>query len=232
MAGCYVRIDLNGEAMNSIFLNYAAEDRSTVELLAKIFKKNGWSVLWANITDKAGLHNQENRQAMTSAKCMVVVWSKRSIRSDWVIFRATYGKRNKILVPILIDKVKICDPFVSINAADLSDWKPGNPHPEVDKLLKDIERTIESGQRPGTVPVLGKWRIELVRKEREYRKFLMYLTQERHTIEHYSRGLIFLPRSETIYVDDRKLDCKISTRKKIKKLNLKLPMERRDEELN
>lgn len=42
-------------------------------------------------------------EALNSAKCVVVLWSKTSVASDWVQNEAAEGKRRGILVPAFIE---------------------------------------------------------------------------------------------------------------------------------
>ncbi|HIG42367.1 MAG TPA: toll/interleukin-1 receptor domain-containing protein [Gammaproteobacteria bacterium] len=45
-------------------------------------------------------------EALEAARCVVVVWSNHSIKSQWVRTEAHEGLERKILVPLLLDDVK------------------------------------------------------------------------------------------------------------------------------
>jgi len=67
-----------------------------------------------------------------------VVWSKGSVISEWVKTEAAEGARRAILVPVLIDDVKIPLEFRRIQAASLVDWKGTLPHQGFDRLSEAI----------------------------------------------------------------------------------------------
>ena len=85
--------------MADIFISYADEDRDRAKLLAKALEGQGWSVWWDRIIPPGKSFDQVIQEAITAAKCVVVLWSKESIKSDWVREEATIGKRRQILVP-------------------------------------------------------------------------------------------------------------------------------------
>ena len=60
--------------------------------------------------------------ALTAARCVIVVWSASSVASTWVRAEAEDARTRGILVPILVDNVKIPFPFGQIQAADLTGW--------------------------------------------------------------------------------------------------------------
>jgi len=75
---------------------------------------------------------------MDEAKCVIVLWSKESVKSEWVQNEASEGARRKILVPALIDDVEIPFEFRRVQAARLVDWEGRSPHPEFDTLLEAV----------------------------------------------------------------------------------------------
>ena len=45
-------------------------------------------------------------QALDESECVIVVWSVKSVKSEWVRAEAAEGLERKILVPVLIEEVK------------------------------------------------------------------------------------------------------------------------------
>jgi hypothetical protein len=76
--------------------------------------------------------------AIDAARCVIVIWTENSVESDWVHNEADEGKRRNILVPVRMGDVKIPLGFRHLQAADLSEWKPGATHAEYDGLLESI----------------------------------------------------------------------------------------------
>jgi hypothetical protein len=60
-------------------------------------------------------------EAINAAKCVVVLWSKKSVKSGWVREEAYIGKDRQILVPAKIEPVDLPLGFGRIQAADLTD---------------------------------------------------------------------------------------------------------------
>jgi hypothetical protein len=81
-----------------------------------------------------------------------VVWSQHSVNSDWVKTEAAEGARRRILVPVLLDEVRIPLEFRRIQAARLLDWHDTGPHPEFDMVVRAVEETLESGAAPSIRP--------------------------------------------------------------------------------
>jgi formylglycine-generating enzyme required for sulfatase activity len=77
------------------------------------------------------------------------LWSKTSVSSDWVKTEASEGKQRGILIPVLIDDVKIPLAFRRIQAADLKDGVGKLPHLGFDNLLKAIAGILGRPVHPG-----------------------------------------------------------------------------------
>ena len=124
--------------MSDIFISYSSKDRARAKVLAGALERQGWSVWWDRKIPPGRQFSQVIKEAMDEAKCIIVLWSKESVKSDWVQNEASEGARRKILVPMLIDDVEIPFEFRRIQAARLVDWEGRSPHPEFDTLLEAL----------------------------------------------------------------------------------------------
>jgi hypothetical protein len=124
--------------MSDIFISYSRADKDRAELLAEAFSREGWSVWWDREIPPGKSFDETIENALNSARCVIVLWSKDSVSSRWVKTEAAEGATRGILVPALIDKVQIPLEFKRIEAADLSDWQADSPHSEFDQLLKTV----------------------------------------------------------------------------------------------
>jgi TIR domain len=135
------------DPMSDIFISYARADKEKAELLANAFSQNGWSVWWDREIPPGKSFDETIENALSSARCVVVLWSKTSVSSRWVKTEAAEGAERGILVPALIDSVKIPLEFKRIEAADLSDWQGDSSHREFDQLMRTV-----SGLLDGSAP--------------------------------------------------------------------------------
>jgi hypothetical protein len=134
--------------MSDIFISYSRTDKQQADLLAEKFAQQGWTVWWDREIPPGKSFDDTIEEALNSAKCVVVIWSQNSASSQWVKTEAAEGAARGILVPILIDNVKIPLEFKRIEAADLSDWQGESSHFEFDHLIKTIGNLLSGAAKP------------------------------------------------------------------------------------
>lgn len=125
-------------AMSDIFISYARADKQKAELLADAFSQKGWSVWWDREIPPGKSFDEVIENALSSARCVIVLWSRQSVSSRWVKTEAAEGAERGILVPVLIENVQIPLEFKRIEAADLSDWRGDPAHAEFEQLLRTV----------------------------------------------------------------------------------------------
>ena len=133
--------------MSDIFISYAKGDRPRVEPLAKALEKHGWSVWWDRKIPPGKTFAQVIQEAINTAKCMIVIWSNESIKSEWVIEEATIGNNRGILVPAKIDSIDPPLGFGRIQAADLTNWNTGKSNLGFTALLDSIKEVVELSEK-------------------------------------------------------------------------------------
>ena len=134
--------------MSDIFVSYASADRDRARAVAQALTDQGWSVWWDRTIPPGRQFDEVIEEALDSARCVVVLWSKASVASQWVKTEAAEAMRRKILVPVLIEDVKIPLEFRRLQAADLSTWTGGNTHEEVRKFFASIGTNVGQEARP------------------------------------------------------------------------------------
>jgi hypothetical protein len=138
--------------MADIFVSYASADRDRAKALADALATHGWSVWWDRIIPPGRQFDEVIEEELAAAGCVVVLWSKASVASSWVKTEAAEARDRKILVPVLIEAVKIPLEFRRLQAADLSQWRAGELGPGFDEFSRAIAAQLSRRGQPRTVP--------------------------------------------------------------------------------
>ncbi len=151
--------------MADIFISYASEDGGRVKPLAKALMEQGWSVWWDHTITPGKTWRDVIGTALDDARCIVVLWSKQSIDSHWVITEADFGLRKRILIPALLELVEPPLGFGHVQSADLTEWKAETDNPEFAILLDAISEI--AGPSPLRVKETKEKRVEEERRLKE-----------------------------------------------------------------
>ncbi len=124
--------------MSDIFISYASADRQQAETLAQGLKAQGWTVWWDRTIPAGRTFDEVIEEALDAAKGVIVLWSEKSVKSSWVRTEAQEGADRNILIPVLIEKVRIPLAFRRIQAANLIGWDGSYTESSFQELLGDI----------------------------------------------------------------------------------------------
>lgn len=129
--------------MTDIFVSYAREDENVVEPLVAALLEHGWSVFWDRTIPAGEQWDDLLQRKLRRARCVVVLWSVHSIRSEWVLHEASIARHKGNLVPVELEPVVDKDPrvaavFGSVQAIPLFDL-----HGEKTRD-KELIRAVES----------------------------------------------------------------------------------------
>jgi hypothetical protein len=130
--------------VSDVFLSYASADRPRVAPLVEALRTRGWSVWWDRTVAPGKTWDDVIESALADARCVVVLWSRNSIRSHWVLTEAEEARNRGILVPALLEDVTIPLAFRRIQAADLVDWSGGMPSSGCDELAGAVSEVLSS----------------------------------------------------------------------------------------
>lgn len=151
-----------------VFISYAKEDAKFARRLAGALERppRGWSVWWDVELTSGQRFSEEIRHSIDVARCVLVLWSKHSVTSDWVAAEADVGRKRGVLVPILIDDCNPPMPFGPIHSANLRDWRGSESDIEWSKMLDTMQSAFARGP-------------EITESEREARQQKMLAVSKR-----------------------------------------------------
>ena len=121
--------------IHDIFISYAHEDQGVARELVKVFEKLGWSTF----IDRDIAAGQDYADVIGSevetTRCVVVIWSSTSVKSYWVRGEAQRGLERGLVVPVVIDRVRLPLPFNAVESIELLDWPSNSNKLEVRRLM-------------------------------------------------------------------------------------------------
>jgi len=148
--------------VSDIFISYANADRPRVEPLVDALQQQGWSVWWDRKILAGRTYDKVIEGALKDARCVIVLWSRDSIESDWVRTEADNGKKREILVPVLLDAVDVPLAFNRIQAANLVGWSGVLPSAQFDDLALAVSEVLSTSASSAPEPATPHPRAEAV----------------------------------------------------------------------
>lgn len=137
--------------MSHIFLSYSAEDRERVRPLVTLLGEVA-PVWW----DQAVRHGENWEMAVETAveqaACVVVAWTRQSVKSSWVRSEAADARDRNILIPAMLEDVKVPLAFRHLQTAQLQDWSGDREHPQA-QALRAAVAAVMARQAPAPVAV-------------------------------------------------------------------------------
>jgi len=135
--------------MADIFLSYSSADKSNVKLIADLLESKGWTTWWDRQIPIGEHYDTVIERELHQAGCVVVIWTKKSVASEWVKNEAADAAQRGILVPVMLEEVTIPLAFRRIETAMLTDWKGEADHPELQILFHSIEQILQRKDEGG-----------------------------------------------------------------------------------
>lgn len=140
--------------MADVFVSYKAEDRPRVRPLVHCLQADGYSVWWDEHIGTGDAWRETIESELNRARCIIVVWSKRSVGSEGAFVReeAARAQHRGVYLPVLIDSVAPPLGFGEKQATSLKSWKGNCADPRYQTLLSSVRRFAADGTSasPGT----------------------------------------------------------------------------------
>ena len=70
--------------MVDVFVSYSREDLNRVQPIVSAIIDRGWDVWWDRDLSAGPRFDESIEQALDNAKLVIVLWSRKSVTSDWV----------------------------------------------------------------------------------------------------------------------------------------------------
>lgn len=128
--------------MRYVFLSYAREDAGRALKLAHLLEAAGWAVWWDRAIPAGSSYADVIEKALSNAACVVVLWSRTSVRSAWVIEEAQEGRDRAILLPVHLDDIRPPMGFRTMQGVDLSSWNGDGGDELIQPLMQALEAKI------------------------------------------------------------------------------------------
>lgn len=141
----------------TVFLSYSRSDEPKARQLAAALDSAGYEVWWDALIEGGAAYSLSIEKALDSADAVLVLWSAKSVESDWVRDEAAQGRDRHRLVPLSLDGTKAPLGFRQYQLIDLSRWHGGECAPEVEAVERAI--ALVAGQkviRPRPLPPVSR----------------------------------------------------------------------------
>src|SRR5690348_12180846 len=129
----------------TLFLSYSREDEGDARRLASALEHAGYTIWWDALIEGGEAYSRSIAEALEKADAVIVLWSARSIESDWVRDEAAQGRERHRLVPLSIDGSMPPLGFRQYQVIDLTHWHGRRSGPEFAAIDRAIEGVLGHG---------------------------------------------------------------------------------------
>lgn len=140
--------------MADVFLSYAREDQERVADLVHALVDRGWTVWWDRQIPPGARYEDVIERELQSARCVVVVLTEAALTSTYVRSEAAEARDRGILLPVLLDDVRVPMSMNQTQCADLRRW-PGD-HGGMTSLLESMAELIDGATPTGQSELIGR----------------------------------------------------------------------------
>jgi TolB-like protein len=120
------------------FLSYAREDQAMAAPLVRALEAAGLEVWWDTKIEGGAAFSRAIQVALESSDAVVVLWSRASVGSDWVLDEAATGRQLKKLVPVSLDGTEPPLGFRQYQAIKLAGWHGNADAEQVAAIARSV----------------------------------------------------------------------------------------------
>jgi len=137
----------------TVFLSYSHADQVPAQRLAGALQEAGCEVWWDTLIEGGAAFAKSIEAALEASDAVVVLWSKASTGSDWVLDEAARGRDLKKLVPLSLDGSEPPLGFRQYQAIDLRGFKGGADDPLLAAIRRAVDAAATRERSPRGAPV-------------------------------------------------------------------------------
>jgi TolB-like protein len=141
--------------MPSAFLSYARADQAEVARLVAVLEAAGITVWWDQVIEPGAAFAQSIESALGSCDAVIVLWSRASVASDWVLDEAGQGRDLRKLVAVSLDGTLPPLGFRQYHAVSLAAWKGDAAAPAIASIVRSVAAVGQRTARVPTAPATG-----------------------------------------------------------------------------
>ena len=120
------------------FLSYSRENKAQAAELVAGLELAGIDVWWDSHIEGGAAFAKSIEAALEASQAVVVLWSRASVGSDWVLDEASRGRKLRKLVPVTLDGTKSPLGFGQYHVIDLASWKGDPQAAEVQAIARAV----------------------------------------------------------------------------------------------
>ncbi|GEO11443.1 TIR domain-containing protein [Segetibacter aerophilus] len=197
--------------MSDIFISYKREDIIPAKALALQLNSLGWTVWWDHDIPAGEDYDKVIESELGEAKCVLVLWSERSVNSRNVKDEANVALDRGVLIPVLISKNIL--PPLGFRMIQSVTWSYNTPTEKDDfkdllrhakRLIGDPPKNAESRlEKKGIVDEKQKEKTNQIKTKRE--KLFDLFDRGIISVEVYSTSVILLNKTSEPSDKEKKL---------------------------
>ena len=129
--------------MADIFISYAREDADRAEVIAEVLTARGYTVFWDSDLRAGQSFRQQLDHEIQRAECVIVLWSRAALESDWVEAEALFAFDNGKLFSVILHVIDLPLPFASRQANHLVGWRGSRQNASLLEMIDDVEAFLD-----------------------------------------------------------------------------------------
>ena len=134
----------------TVFLSYARADQEQAAQLVMALEAAGLSLWWDARIEGGAAFAKSIEAALEECDAVIVVWSAKSVGSDWVLDEAAKGRDLHKLVPVSFDGTAPPLGFRQYQSLSLSHWKGSPDAAEIANVVRGVQAAARKSQHPAS----------------------------------------------------------------------------------